>query len=182
MWTTFSTDQIDLNFACPEVMAEILNILVGYARAGARFIRLDAIGFLWKKKGTTCMHLPETHEAVKLMKDILKIYEPDTRIITETNVPHEDNISYFGNGSDEADLVYQFPLPPLTMFSILKGNARVLSEWMKTLTLPGKETAFFNFLSSHDGIGVRPTEGILTAEESAVSGGSDAEKWWGGIL
>ncbi len=165
VWTTFSTDQIDLNFACPEVMAEILNILVGYARAGARFIRLDAIGFLWKKKGTTCMHLPETHEAVKLMKDILKIYEPDTRIITETNVPHEDNISYFGNGSDEADLVYQFPLPPLTMFSILKGNARVLSEWMKTLTLPGKETAFFNFLSSHDGIGVRPTEGILTAEE-----------------
>ena len=91
------------------------------------------------------MHLPETHEAVKLMKDILKIYEPDTRIITETNVPHEDNISYFEMEVMRRIWFTSFRFPPLTMFSILKGNARVLSEWMKTLTLPEKRRHFSIF-------------------------------------
>lgn len=165
VWTTFSEDQMDLNFGCPQLFLEILDILVMYARAGARFIRLDAIGFLWKEPGTTCMHLPKTHEAIKLMKEVLDIYAPGTRIITETNVPHEDNISYFGNGEDEADLVYQFPLPPLTMFALQKGNAEKLGRWMASLKLPSDKVTFFNFLSSHDGVGVRPTEGILTQEE-----------------
>ena len=104
VWTTFSDDQIDLNFECPELLAEILDILVMYGRSGAKFIRLDAIGFMWKELGTTCMHLPETHELIKLMKEVLKVYAPGTRIITETNVPHKDNISYFGENGDEADL------------------------------------------------------------------------------
>lgn len=165
VWTTFSEDQIDLNFESPDVLAEILDILIMYAKSGARFLRLDAIGFLWKEPGTTCMHLPETHEIIKLMKDVLSIYAPGTMIITETNVPHKDNISYFGNGSDEADMVYQFPLPPLTMYSILKGNADILSSWMENLELPEGKATFFNFLSSHDGIGMRPTEGLLSAKD-----------------
>lgn len=165
VWTTFSDDQIDLNFECPELLAEILDILVMYGRSGAKFIRLDAIGFMWKELGTTCMHLPETHELIKLMKDVLKVYAPGTRIITETNVPHKDNISYFGENGDEADLVYQFPLPPLTMYTFLSENAKILSNWMETLELPNDKVTYFNFLSSHDGIGVRPTEGILTEEQ-----------------
>lgn len=165
VWTTFSEDQIDLNFSSPDVLAEIVDLLVFYGRSGAKFIRLDAIGFLWKELGTTCMHHPKTHEVIKLMKDVLREYSPETKIITETNVPHKDNISYFGNGSDEADLVYQFPLPPLTMYTLLTGDATILSRWMETLELPGEKVTFFNFLSSHDGIGVRPTEGILTAEQ-----------------
>lgn len=165
VWTTFSEDQIDLNFNSPDVLAEVLDILVMYGRMGAKFIRLDAIGFMWKELGTTCMHLPQTHELIKLMKDVLKMYAPETKIITETNVPHKDNMSYFGNGSDEADLVYQFPLPPLVMYSLLTGDASVLSKWMAELELPGDKVTFFNFLSSHDGIGVRPTEGILDDTE-----------------
>ncbi len=165
LWTTFSEDQIDLNFNCPALLAEILDILVMYGRRGAEFIRLDAIGFLWKELGTTCMHLPQTHELIKLMKDVLREYAPGTRIITETNVPHKDNISYFGENGDEADLVYQFPLPPLTMHTFLSENAKALSDWMETLELPGEEVTYFNFLSSHDGIGIRPAEGILTKEQ-----------------
>lgn len=165
VWTTFSDDQIDLNFDCPALLAEILDILVMYGRNGAKFIRLDAIGFMWKELGTTCMHLPQTHELVKLMKDVLKEYAPGTRIITETNVPHKDNISYFGDNGDEADLVYQFPLPPLTMHTFLSENADVLSDWLETLVLPNEKVTYFNFLSSHDGIGIRPSEGILTKEQ-----------------
>ena len=114
VWTTFSADQIDLNFQDPALLIEMMDVLLMYATSGARFIRLDAIGFAWKKLGTTCMHLEETHELVKLMRDVVEMIAPGTILITETNVPHLDNIAYFGNGYDEAQMVYQFPLPPLT--------------------------------------------------------------------
>lgn len=162
VWTTFSDDQIDLNYNSIELLVEILDVLVTYSMNGAKFIRLDAIGYLWKELGTTCIHLPQTHEVVKLIRKILDIYTPGTMIITETNVPHKENISYFGNGSDEAHLVYQFALPPLTMFTLLKGDATKLMGWLKSLEPYNSHTSYFNFLSSHDGIGVRPTEGILT--------------------
>lgn len=165
VWTTFSDDQIDLNYENTDLLIEILDILIQYAIHGARFIRLDAIGFLWKEKGTCCMHLPKAHEVIKLMRMILDTYVPGTIIITETNVPHKDNISYFGNGHDEAQLVYQFPLPPLTMYSLLKGDASKLTQWAMSLEPLTKDTTYFNFLASHDGIGVRPTEGILTDED-----------------
>lgn len=167
VWTTFSDDQIDLNYRCPDVLIEMIDVLLTYAKNGARFIRLDAIGFMWKELGTTCMHLPEAHEAIKLARTVLEDYIPGTMIITETNVPHKDNISYFGNGNDEAHLIYQFPLPPLVMFSLLKGDASRLTGWAKQLDPPAPGTTYFNFLSSHDGVGVRPTEGILTDEERA---------------
>ncbi|MDO4473611.1 MAG: sugar phosphorylase [Eubacteriales bacterium] len=168
LWTTFSTDQIDLNFRSPHVYAEILDVLLSFAQNGARFIRLDAIGFIWKEPGTTCMHLPETHELIKTYRMLLDTYAPGVCLITETNVPHKDNISYFGNGHDEAQLIYQFPLPPLTMFSFLTGNAEKLSRWADGLDEPVYGTSYFNFLSSHDGVGVRPTEGILTKEEQQI--------------
>lgn len=122
-WTTFSTDQIDLNYQSIDLYKEILSILLYYTQNGARMIRLDAIGFLWKELGTTCMHLPQTHKVVQSFRKILDEAAPGTLIITETNVPHKENISYFGEGEKEAHMVYQFPLPPLVMFSILTGNS-----------------------------------------------------------
>ncbi|MCR5161778.1 MAG: sugar phosphorylase [Lachnospiraceae bacterium] len=165
VWTTFSTDQIDLNFHSPDVLAEILDILVFFGRSGATFIRLDAIGYSWKKKGTSCLNLPEAHELVRLIHDVLTEYSPGTSLITETNVPQEENLAYFGDGTDEAQLVYQFPLPPLTMYTLITGDSSVMTRWLKEQKTPSEQTAFFNFLSSHDGIGLRPTEGILTPEQ-----------------
>lgn len=165
-WTTFSEDQIDLNYQCPYLLRDVLEVLLTYAWRGARFIRLDAIGFAWKRPGTTCMHLAETHALIRLMRLMLTEIFPGTRIITETNVPHKENISYFGRG-DEAHMVYQFPLPPLVLHTMLTGNTDRLTAWAAGLAadpLPAGST-FFNFLASHDGIGVRPVEGILTEEE-----------------
>lgn len=170
IWATFSEDQVDLNFENPKVLLEILDILVMYAKRGARFIRFDAIGFAWKKLGTTCMHLDETHQLIKIMRYVLDECVPGTIIISETNVPHIENISYFGNGYNEAQMVYQFPLPPLTLFSFLTGDASKLMDWIKTLndTPLSKATSYFNFLASHDGIGMRPVEGILTTKEKQL--------------
>ncbi|MBK6644303.1 MAG: sugar phosphorylase [Anaerolineales bacterium] len=165
VWTTFSDDQIDLNFKNPEVLLEILDILLLYAERGADFIRLDAIAYLWKEIGTTCIHLPQTHAVIQFLRAAMDEAAPHVQLITETNVPHADNISYFGDGSNEAQLVYNFALPPLTLHAFHTGDARTLSDWAKTLILPSNKTTFFNFLASHDGIGLNPARGILSDAE-----------------
>lgn len=165
VWTTFSEDQIDLNYANPAVLLEILDVLLFYVAHGARLIRLDAIGFMWKEIGTSCLHLPQTHQLIQLMRAVLDGVAPGVLLITETNVPHQDNISYFGDGYNEAQMVYNFTLPPLTMHAFMTGDATHLTEWAATLTTPSDQTTFFNFMASHDGVGLRPLEGILPPAE-----------------
>ena len=161
VWTTFSADQIDLNYANPAVLVEILGILLEYVQRGASLIRLDAIAYLWKEPGTTCLHLPQTHAVVKLIRAVLDETAPWVQLVTETNVPHTENISYFGSG-DEAQMVYQFPLAPLVLDAIRQGRAETLSRWAAGL---GETGIFFNFLASHDGIGVMPARGLLSDTE-----------------
>lgn len=163
VWTTFSADQIDLNFQNPAVLLEILDILLAYIERGADFLRLDAIGFLWKVPGTSCINLPQTHQFVQLLHDVLEQTAPQVRLVTETNVPHNENIRYFGDGHNEAQLVYNFALPPLVLHSFLSGDTTILSEWAAKLQTPSDECYFFNFLASHDGIGLNPVRGILDA-------------------
>ncbi len=164
VWATFSKDQIDLNFHNPRVLMEFVDILLFYVRAGARFIRLDAIAYLWKTIGSPCIHLPQTHEIIKLLNDVLRIAAPAVVLLTETNVPHRENISYFGDG-DEAHMVYQFALPPLILHALNRGNAHYLSQWAAALEPPPPGCSFLNFTASHDGIGVRAVEQIIPADE-----------------
>jgi glycosidase len=165
VWTTFSSDQIDLNYKCPDVIEKMIEVLLFYVKNGAKVIRLDAIAYLWKEIGTNCIHLSQTHDVVKLFRKVLDIVAPEVIIITETNVPHEENISYFGDGEDEAQMVYNFTLPPLLFYSFAVGNSKILSDWAKGLKLESSSNTFFNFTASHDGIGVRPLEGILSNKE-----------------
>lgn len=165
LWTTFSADQIDLNFKNPEVLIEMLRALLLYMQKGTKIIRLDAIAFLWKELGTNCLHLPQTHEVVKLIRDIMEYVNTSSVLLTETNVPNKENLSYFGDG-DEAHMVYQFSLPPLLLYSIFSENTRYLNEWASK-EIPDLEgdMTYFNFTASHDGIGVRPLEGLLPDNE-----------------
>ncbi len=163
VWTTFSDDQIDLNFASPHVLLEMIDVLLFYLRRGTRIIRLDAIAYLWKELGTSCIHLPQTHEVVKLMRTVVESVAPGTILLTETNVPHEENVSYYGQG-DEAQMVYQFSLAPLLAEALQTGDATVLNRWLAGLKPTPPGTTVFNFTASHDGIGVRPLEGIMPAD------------------
>lgn len=165
VWTTFSEDQIDTNVRDPKMLARLTGVLLEYIARGATSIRLDAVGFLWKKSGTTSMHLEETHEIIKLWRTIVNLYAPGVQIITETNVPHQENVSYFGNGMDEANMVYQFPLPPLVLHTFISEDSTKLTQWAKGIKRVSETATYFNFLASHDGIGLRPVEGILTEEE-----------------
>ncbi len=164
VWTTFSADQIDLNFANPEVLIEMIRILLFYIGKGARIIRLDAIAFLLKESGTSCLNLERTHEIMRLLRDITGFVNPKVLLLTETNVPNHENWSYFGN-HDEAHMVYQFTLPPLLLYTLFTGNASILTSWAESIPASGGDRTFLNFTASHDGIGLRPLEGILQGQE-----------------
>lgn len=166
VWCTFSHDQVDLDFRNPEVLFEIIRILRLHIDQGVRIIRLDAVAFIWKQPGTACIHLPETHAIVKLMRTLADFAAEKVILLTETNVPKAENLSYFGR-RDEAHMVYQFPLPPLVLQAMLSGTVQHLRRWLRAMPPAPLGCAYFNFTASHDGIGMRPAEGILPAEEIA---------------
>lgn len=161
-WTTFSADQVDVNAGEPRLFIDLTDVLLGYVARGARTIRLDAIGFLWKESGTTSIHLPQTHALIQVWRTIVDHLAPGTLLITETNVPHKENISYFGDGTNEAHMVYQFALPPLVLDAFVTGDATVLGRWAGSVGVVSPAATWFNFLASHDGIGMRPSEGLLS--------------------
>jgi glucosylglycerate phosphorylase len=165
LWTTFSADQVDLNYQSLDVLETMVRTLLFYVSQGAKIIRLDAIAYLWKEIGTPCIHLENTHEMVRLFRRILDSAAPQVALITETNVPHQENVRYFGNGRDETQMIYNFTLPPLLLHALTLGKARILAEWVQTLSPTSDNTMFFNFTASHDGIGVRPLEGLLSLSE-----------------
>ncbi len=164
VWCTFSHDQVDLNFANPEVLCEFASIVADYIEQGVQIFRLDAVAFLWKVPGTNSLNLPETHEIVRLLRTLIEAKKPDTIIITETNIPNRENLSYFGN-ANEAHVVYNFSLPPLLLNTLLTGSSHYLKNWLMSMPPAQMGTTYLNFIASHDGIGLRPAEGLLSEEE-----------------
>ena len=161
VWCTFSRDQVDLNFKNKDVLIEFLKIIKFYLDQGISILRLDAVAFLWKKLGTNCINLNETHEVIKLFRLLLDASSQKTFLITETNLPNKENLDYFGNGN-EAQLIYNFSLPPLILYSMLYGNSTILRKWLMSMPPPMEGTTYFNFIASHDGIGIRPAEGLIS--------------------
>lgn len=164
VWCTFSDDQIDLNFKNPQVLLEIIRIVRLHVDMGVRIIRLDAVAYVWKEPGTTSIHLPQTHAIVKLLRVLADYADEDIILLTETNVPKAENLSYFGQG-DEAHMIYNFPLPPLILHGLLAGTATYLNRWQASMPPAPMGCAYLNFSASHDGIGMRPAEGLLPPEE-----------------
>ena len=164
LWCTFSHDQIDLNFKNPEVLIEFINLILTFASYGIKIFRLDAVAFIWKKSGTTCLNLTQTHEIIKLLRDIVDQLEKDIIIVTETNLPKQENLSYFGK-NDEAHWVYNFSLPPLIVNTFLFEDSLALTKWSMKMPPAQLGNAYLNFIASHDGIGMRPAEGILSDKE-----------------
>ena len=164
VWTTFSADQVDVDFSNPQLLLEYIRILFYYLQRGARFVRLDAVAFLWKESGTSCLNLPQTHEIVKLLRDLIGLVAPQTVLLTETNLPHQQNRSYFGD-SDEAHMIYQFSLAPLLLHGLYRGTSHYLSDWARTRCSAPPGCTFLNFTASHDGIGMRPLEGLIPQGE-----------------
>ncbi|WP_163849617.1 sugar phosphorylase [Pseudooceanicola aestuarii] len=166
VWCTFSHDQVDLDFRNPEVLMEFLRVTRLHVDNGVRILRLDAVAFLWKEIGTRSIHMPQTHAIVRLMRLLADFAAEPLILLTETNVPNAENLSYFGN-RNEAHAVYNFSLPPLVLHAMLSGSARGLIRWQGGMPPAQLGCAYLNFTASHDGIGMRPAEGILSPADTA---------------
>lgn len=164
VWCTFSHDQVDLNFENPDVLLEFIGIIRLYLDKGVRIFRLDAVAFLWKTLGTSCINLDETHEMVRLIRTLVEHSCEHAMLITETNIPNRENLTYFGN-ANEAHCIYNFSLPPLLVNTLVTGSCKYLKQWMMSMPPAQNGTAYFNFIASHDGIGLRPVEGLLKDQE-----------------
>ncbi len=177
VWCTFSHDQVDLDFSNPQVLLEFIKIIRFYLDQGISLFRLDAVAFLWKTIGTPSINLPQTHDIIRLLRLLIENVNPNAVIITETNIPNRENLSYFGN-ANEAHWIYNFSLPPLILYTMLSGNSHLLKMWMMTMPPAQAGTAYFNFIASHDGIGMRPVEGIM--DDSEVDKIVDTVRRFGG--
>ncbi len=165
IWRTFSDDQIDLNFRNPKVLLRFLKIMINLANYGVNIFRLDAIAYLWKKSGSKCVNLKETHEIIKLLRIVCDSLKSKPTIITETNLPENENLSYFGTRKNESHWIYNFSLPPLLVHSFLFENSTYLNKWSKNLPQTKIGNNYLNFIASHDGIGMRPVEGYLNKKK-----------------
>ncbi|MDC0602156.1 sugar phosphorylase [Aliiglaciecola sp.] len=164
VWCTFSHDQVDFDFTNPSVLKAFVSIIRQYLDNGVRIFRFDAIAFLWKIPGTSCINLEQTHEVVRLLRTLIEHAQPDAVIITETNIPNRENLTYFGN-ANEAHAIYNFSLPPLLVNTLITGDCKYLKSWQMTMPPAQNGTTYFNFIASHDGIGLRPAEGLLEDKE-----------------
>ena len=163
-WCTFSHDQVDFDFSNPDVLLEFTRIIRLYLDRGVRIFRLDAVAFTWKRSGTTCINLPEAHDLVRLLRSLIEWVQPDAIIITETNVPNIENLAYLGQ-RDEAHCIYNFALPPLLIHTLVEADSSRITRWLMSMPPAILGTTYFNFLASHDGIGLRPVEGLLSEGE-----------------
>ena len=177
VWSTFSGDQIDLNFRNPNVLKEFVSIVRSYLNHGITIFRMDAVPFLWKQKGTSCTNLQPTHEIIKLFHTLIEYYFPSALIVCENNVPSNENLTYFGN-ANEAHVIYNFSLPPLLIYTLLTGRCSHLKNWMMSMPPAQSGTTYLNFIASHDGIGLRPLDGLIAddgidklVEKTKQSGG-----------
>ena len=165
LWRTFSPDQLDLNFKNPVVLLRFIKIMINLVNHGVTIFRLDAIAYLWKESGTKCINLKQTHEIIKLFRLICSLLNVKTILVTETNLPEKENLSYFGK-KDEANWIYNFSLSPLLIHAFLFENSSYLSRWSKQLPSTKLGNNYLNFIASHDGIGMRPAEGILNKKST----------------
>ena len=161
VWTTFGPDQVDLNWRCPEVLLGFTRLLKQKLMHGVRWIRLDAVAFVWKEPHTSCVHRPQVHRLVEVLRHLLThACGQQAVVVTETNVPEEENLSYLRSGR-EAHLAYNFPLPPLLMEAAISGSADLLNRWLSRWPQLPNSTSLLNFTACHDGVGLRPLEGLM---------------------
>ena len=160
VWTTFGPDQVDVDWSHPEVLLGFTRLLARMVAHGVRWIRLDAVGFVWKEPNTSCIHQPQAHQLVEILRQLLTIACPDGVVVTETNVPEQENLSYLRTGR-EAHLAYNFPLPPLLLEAAVSGSADLLNRWLSRWPSLPESTSLLNFTACHDGVGLRPLEGLM---------------------
>jgi amylosucrase len=157
VWTTFNTYQWDLNYANPDVFIEMLSVICHLANAGVDVMRLDAIAFTWKRKGTNCQNQPEAHVIAQALREFVTRAAPAVLLKAEAIVAPDDLLPYLGAHQHgyrpECHLAYHNQLMVQTWSSLATGDARLARASLEALPPTPAATAFVTYVRCHDDIG-----------------------------
>ncbi|MEZ5230324.1 MAG: hypothetical protein R2710_27770 [Acidimicrobiales bacterium] len=160
VWTTFTSDQVDIDVNSPAGRDHLLGVLDRFAAAGIDLVRLDAVGYAIKKPGSSSFMIPETFEFIDWITE-----QSRTRgmgVLVEIHAHHRHQIEI----ADRVDAVYDFALPPLVLHALHTGDAAPLEEWLRIAP-----RNCVTVLDTHDGIGIVDVapegelDGLLSAQQ-----------------
>ncbi len=156
VWTTFWSYQWDLNWANPGVFAAMLATIGQLANRGVEIIRLDAVPFMWKRLGTSCLNQPEVHTLVQALHALTKLSAPAVVFKAEAIVAPDDLVPYLG-GHDrfrpECELAYHNQLMVMLWSSLATREAGLANQSLRRMRAIPREASWVTYVRCHDDIG-----------------------------
>ena len=156
VWTTFFGYQWDLNYANPNVFAAVLDTVLWLANRGIEIFRMDAVPFMWKRLGTSCMNQPEVHDLMQALHALVKVAAPATIFKAEAIVSPEDLVPYLGGHAryrPECELAYHNQLMVMLWSSLATRDARLAVQSLRRMATIPADTAWATYVRCHDDIG-----------------------------
>ncbi len=151
VWTTFHSNQWDLNYANPEVFNKMAGEMLFLANQGVEILRLDAVAFIWKEMGTSCENLPEAHMIIQAYNAIARIAAP-TLLFKSEAIVHPDDVAKYIH-PEECQLSYNPLLMALLWNTLATREVNLLTYSMdKRYNIPNRCT-WVNYVRCHDDIG-----------------------------
>ena len=148
-WHRFYSHQPDLNFDNPRVHTAVFRVLDFWLKMGVDGLRLDAVPYLYERKGTNCENLPETHAYLKKLRAYIDARYKNRMLLCEANQWPEDAAAYFGNG-DEGHMNFNFPLMPRLFMALrMEDSFPIIDILEQTPDLPAS-CQWAIFLRNHD--------------------------------
>ena len=179
MWTTFFGYQWDLNYANPNVFAAVLDTVLWLANRGIEIFRMDAVPFMWKRLGTSCMNQPEVHDLMQALHALVKLAAPATIFKAEAIVSPEDLVPYLGGHPryrPECELAYHNQLMVMLWSSLATKDARLAVQSLRRMAAiptddrPGRPTCAATTTSA--GRSATPTPGRWAGARSPTAASS----------
>lgn len=157
IWTTFHSYQWDLNYANPDVLVAMLEVMCFLANVGVDVLRLDAIAFSWKRLGTNCQNQPEAHLIAQVLREMVAVAAPAVIVKAEAIVGPDDLVPYLGNHGSrqrrECELAYHNQLMVLGWSALAEQNVRLASQALSRMTAIPSWSGWCTYVRCHDDIG-----------------------------
>ena len=168
VWTTFNDYQWDLDYTNPEVFRAMAEVILELAGVGVDVLRLDAVPFLWKRKGTDCQNQPEVHQLLQALRAAVRIAAPGVGLKAEAIVSPAKLVAYLGTGRHEGkgcDLAYNNVLMALLWSSLASGRVALMTHVLRAMPALPPGAGWVTYVRCHDDIGW-----TITPEDAAAVG------------
>jgi len=156
VWTTFYPYQWDLNYANPDVFANMVVAMLNLANQGVEVFRLDSTAYLWKRSDTSCMNQPEVHWILQAMRSIVDIVAPAVLLKAEAIVPTADLPGYLGGSAQpvpECHLAYHSTLMAAGWTALASQNVDLIKKVMLATPSIDAPVSWLTYVRCHDDIG-----------------------------